>query len=182
EPRRGPAGCPTRSTPPAGRPRRTGRSPPRTPAGSRASPGAAAPAWAAAGRGCTTSPPCGSGCTRTSPRPSTRRAAAGGHPAREPAEDPRVGQRPAADGDPVAAGLFDHPGGVGDRPHVAVAEDRDAFDRLDHPADAVVADAAREPLLAGPAVDRHRGDAGPLELPGEVRGRQVRVVPPEPHL
>ena len=56
-------------------------------------------------------------------------------------------------------------------PHVAVAEDRDALDRLDHAADAVVVDAAAEALLAGAAVDGDRRDADLLELAGEERGR-----------
>ena len=41
---------------------------------------------------------------------------------------------------------------------------------------------AREPLLPGPAVDDHPGDANLLELSGEHRRRQRFVVPAQPHL
>ena len=71
---------------------------------------------------------------------------------------------------PVAANIR---AGVGERPHVAVADDRDALDRLDHRADAVEVDRAAEALRARPAVDRDRRDADLLELAGEERGRSV---------
>ena len=89
-------------------------------------------------------------------------------PVRQAAEGPGVRKCAAADGDAVAAGLGDHAGRVGDRPDVAVAEDGDSFDRLDHAADAVVVHTAGKALLAGAAVDGDGRNANLLELAGEI--------------
>src|SRR5215213_5418369 len=86
-----------------------------------------------------------------------RAGPAGGQPAVELPEEPRVGQGPAADGDPGAPGLPEHPVGVADASHVAVADHRDALDRLDNRPDPAQADRPTEPLLAGPPVDGDRG-------------------------
>jgi hypothetical protein len=75
-----------------------------------------------------------------------------------------------------------HPLGVGHRAHVAVAEDRDALDRLDHRANAIVLDAAGKALGARAAVDGHRGDPDLLELAREKRSALVRVIPAQAHL
>src|SRR5439155_17981912 len=80
------------------------------------------------------------------------------HPTVELPEDPRVGECPAADRYAVTTGIADHPRRVRNAPHVAVTEHRDAFDRFDHAADAVVVHAAGEALFAGAPVDRDRRD------------------------
>ena len=82
----------------------------------------------------------------------------------------------------MAAGLFEHPRGVFDGADVAVADDGDPLDRLDDLADAWSLHEAAEALLARPAVDRDRGHADLLELAGEERSGDLRVVPAEPHL
>ena len=67
-------------------------------------------------------------------------------PVGELSEEEGVRERAAADGDGGAAGLAKHRLGVGDRADVAVADDRQAVDGLDHPADPLAVDRAAEPL------------------------------------
>ena len=64
-------------------------------------------------------------------------------PVGELAEQERVRERPPADRDRRAAGLAEHGLGVGQGPDVAVADDRDRLDRLDHRADPLAVDLAR---------------------------------------
>src|SRR5579883_129266 len=97
-------------------------------------------------------------------------------------EDPRIEQSAAADGHAGAAGETAHVYGVVHRSHIAVAEDGNALDRLDHGTDAVEVYPAAKSLSAGAAVDGHRGHAGFLELPREERGAQIVLVPTEAHL
>src|SRR5262245_47551686 len=97
-------------------------------------------------------------------------------------EDPRIQQGTPANCDPCAAGYLQHASSVGEGTHIAVADDRNALDRLDDGPDAIKADAAAEPLGTAAAVDRDAGDADALELPGEVRSSPLRVIPAEPHL
>ena len=52
-------------------------------------------------------------------------------PVSEPAEEKRVGQKHSANRNRRAAGVNEHPSGVGDRADVAVADDRQAIDRLE---------------------------------------------------
>ena len=61
---------------------------------------------------------------------------AGASPAVELAEDERVGQCPAADRDGRAAGFLKGRGGFGDRPDVAVGDDRNSLDGFDDRPDA----------------------------------------------
>src|SRR5262245_2681566 len=53
------------------------------------------------------------------------------------AENPRVEQRAAADGDAGATSLVEHARRVGNRSHVAIADDGDSLDRFDDAANPV---------------------------------------------
>lgn len=97
------------------------------------------------------------------------------------AENPRIEQRAAADGNRVTAGLRAHPPGVGDGPHVAVPHNGNPLDRLNHRADSLDQDRPPESLLPGAPVDRDRRDAELFELPRERGGGDPRPVPAEPH-
>src|SRR6185369_2438716 len=95
---------------------------------------------------------------------------AGRLPAHQLAKDPRIQECATADRDAGTTRLAEHALGLGEIFHVAVADDRDALDRLDNGADAGQIHLAREPLSARSTVNDHAGKANLFKRPGKVRG------------
>lgn len=107
---------------------------------------------------------------------------AGFAPGIELLEHEGIGEGASTDGDGGAAGFLEHSGGVIEGADITVGDDRHAVDGLDDGADSVAVDLAAEALRAGSAVNDHGRDADLLEGAGERGGREIVVIPAEPHL
>src|SRR5260370_6506509 len=92
-----------------------------------------------------------------------RAGVAAAQPGGKLAEEPRVGERSATNGDSPTAGFREHAGGIGDGAHVAAADDGPALDGFDPGPDAVELDPAAEALLARPAMNGDGRHANVLE-------------------
>ena len=97
-------------------------------------------------------------------------------------ENPRIVKRAAADAHAGAAGFVEHLLRGLRRDDVAVADDGNVFHGFDDLADAGEIHRAAETLLARPAMNENRGDAGVLQRARQIRRGQIVVVPAEPHL
>ncbi len=101
---------------------------------------------------------------------------------REIAEQPRTPEASAPDHDAVAAGLVHHPHGVLGRPDVAVAEHRNARDRLLQGGDRRPVRLTRIELGSGARMQRHGRDAGVLGDAARVEVGEVIGVDALAHL
>ncbi len=111
-----------------------------------------------------------------------RIVASGLFPLDELPEDPRIGERPAADRNGSATGLLEHAGRVGNGADIPVADDRNSRHCFHHATDAVAVDHAAKTLRPRAAVDGDRGHADLLELGRELGSRDLGAVPAQPHL